>query len=206
LVEFSSRLEGIDNLDVSALEQDNNLIKNPLDQPQVLIAAQLFQSENQESHYATRGLGYMLKTFKGYHDFRCIQSLYSPPQPYKGFDLPLDPMCSIVKEDLSLEEKYTYSTEKICMNINQSSGEQTPYSYGDSDGTITAGACTDDNKCDMIKALPMMAALLWYKASAFIAQSLYYNSLKQLDTSSMKVKYNVIESMTRVVIAYASTV
>ena len=205
LENFPSQLKGLDNLDVSTLEQSGTLAKEVQDRAANTIVRSLFHSKNVERQYWTRGLGYMLKVFKGYHDMSCIQKLISPAQPFRGYFLPLAQMCVHVKDDLGSEDKYTFSTEKICRNVNQCSGAETPHPYGDTDGTSVQEACTEEsNACDIAKALPMMGSLLWYKVSDFIAQSFCRNQLDEPDPSVLNTAYDDIKTMASLTMGFTS--
>lgn len=186
LGKVSAQLTGIDNLDLSTVETDRTLLQGILQQPEEPIVTKFFQSKNLKANYDKRGLGFILRTLRAHYDYRCITTLLSPP-PSKPVDstIPVDAMCSPVKEDLAKQDHFIFSTDKICSNIKQCAGAQTPHPYGDSDGTNTKDACTKDNLCDVAKAVPMMGALLWYKISAFIAKSFCSNSLGRPETSAL---------------------
>ena len=205
----SSQLTGIDNLDLSAPENDRTLIKALINQPEEPTVTKFFQSKKLKASYQERGLGFILGTLRAHYDQNCIANLLSPPSPRPIDDtIPVNAICSRVKEDLGKqEETFIFSTEKICNNIKQCSGTQTPYPYGDSEDTATSvkDACAKDNHCDVAKALPMMGALLWYKISDFIAKSFCSNSLGRPDKSALKINLGEIERMANLIIAYGST-
>ncbi|XP_078374111.1 uncharacterized protein LOC144657630 [Oculina patagonica] len=206
LEKVSSQLTGIDNLDLAAVENDRKLLKALIDQPEEPIVTKFFQSKNLKANYEKRGLGFMLRTLRAHYDQRCIATLFSPPTPIPIDDtIPVTAMCSRVKEDLGKQDNPIFTTEKICNNVKQCTGAQTPYPYGDSDGTSTKDACTKDNHCDVEKGLPMMGALLWYKISAFIAKSFCSNSLGRPEKSALKTNLEEIERMASLTIAYGST-
>ena len=202
----SSQLTGIDNLDLSAVEDDRTLLKGLINQPEEPIVTKFFQSKNLKANYDKRGLGFILRTLRAHYDYRCIATLLSPPssQPAK-ISIPVDVMCSRVKEDLGKQDNLVFSTEKICNNIKTCAGTQTPYPYGDSEGTSTKDACTRDSRCDVAKALPMMGALLWYKISAFIARSFCSNSIGSPDKSTLKTDLEEVEKMANLIMAYGGT-
>ena len=205
LEEFSSKLKDLDNFDASTLEQSSALAEEIYDHARSPIVSNLFHSKNLETHYLTRGLGYMLKVFKGYHDMSCIQKIVSPPQPFRGYYLPLEQMCVHVKEDIRNKDEYTFSTDKICKNVNQCSGVETPHPYADTDGTSVQEACIEEsNACDISKALPMMGSLLWYKVSALIAHSVCRNHLGEPDASVIATEYDDIETMAGLMMGYTS--
>ena len=202
----SVQLTGIDNLDLSAVENDRNVIHMLIDQPEEPIVTKFFQSKNLKANYEKRGLGFILRTLRAHYDQRCITTLLSPPSPRPIDDtIPVEAMCSRVKEDLGIQDNFIFSTEKICNNIKKCAGNQTPHPYGDSDGTSAKDACTKDNRCDVVKALPMMGALMWYKISAFIAKSFCSNSLGRPEKSALKTNLEEIEKMATLIIAYGST-
>ena len=167
----------------------------------------LFRSNTLESHYKERGLGFMLKTFRGYHSLRCIQAIISGQKLGEGYDIPIEAICSRLKEDIIEETTdHVLSTAKICQSVKQCSGSTTPFPYGDNtDGTDIKVACTEDNKCDVGKALPLMSALLWYKISDFMARSLCHNSLPEFKKSSLTTKYEEIKTMATLMVSYTST-
>lgn len=167
----------------------------------------LFRSNTLESHYKERGLGFILKTFRGYHSLRCIQAIISGQKLGEGYDIPIEAMCSRLKEDIIEETTdHVLSTAKICQSVKQCSGSTTPFPYGDNtDGTDIKVACTEDNKCDVGKALPLMSALLWYKISDFMARSLCHNSLPEFKKSSLTTKYEEIKTMATLMVSYTST-
>ena len=203
---LSPQLIGIDNLDLSTVETDRTLLQGLLDQPEEPIVTKFFQSKNLKENYDKRGLGFILRTLRAHYDYGCITPLVSPPQS-KPVDssIPVDAMCSPIREDLEKQGNFMLSTDKICSNIKQCAGAQTPHPYGDSDGTTTKDACTEDNRCDVGKALPMMGALLWYKISAFIAKSFCSNSLGRPEKSVLTTDLIEIEKMANVIMAYGST-
>ncbi|KAL9969707.1 hypothetical protein ACROYT_G021959 [Oculina patagonica] len=206
LGEVSSQLTGIDNLDLSSVEDDRALLKGLINQPEEPIVTKFFQSKNLKANYEKRGLGFILRTLRAHYDYQCIAILLSPPSPQPAeVPIPIDVMCSRVKEDLGQEDKFIFSTDKICNNIKNCAGTQTPHPYGDSDGTSAKDACTKDNRCDVAKALPMMGALLWYKISAFIAKSFCSNSLGRPEKSALKTNLGEIERMANLIMAYGST-
>lgn len=202
----SGQLKGIDNLKLSAVETDKESLKKLFKEPEEPIVTKFFDSKKLKTNYAKRGLGFILRTLRASYDYRCIKVLLSPPQK-KPTDqgIPIDTMCSRVKEDLGKQEKYTFSTDKICSSLKQCTGAETPHPYGDTDGTSAKDACTEDNKCDVGKAIPMMGALLWYKINDFIAQSFCSNSLGQPPKTVLQTNLDEIENMANLVMAYGST-
>lgn len=206
LQELPSKIEGLDSLDVSTVETNRALMERLLNYNTRPIAKRLFQSPNLERDYKQE-LAVMLKAFKGYHNFRCIQALYSSSGSLQGFNFPIDYMCFRAREKLTERDRYTFSTEMICRTVKRCSGTETPYPYGDSrGGTNVQEACkTDGNSCDVEKALPMMGAVLWYKVSKFIAKSLCRNYLNQPEQSALTAEHDNIKEMARLVMAYAST-
>lgn len=207
LEKFSSKIKNLDNFNASLLEHSGTLAKEIQNRSGSPIVSNLFHSTNLERHYVTRGLGFMLKVFKGYHDMGCIQRLLSPPQPFRGYYLPLAQMCVHVAEDIGKQDEYTFSTEKICKNVNQCSGAETPHPYDDADGTSVQDACIDEsNACDIAKALPMMGSLLWYKVSAFIAQSVCRNHLGEPQEFIIETELEDIETMARSMMGYTSAI
>ena len=203
---LSPQLSGIDNLDLSTVETDRTLLQQLLEQPEEPIVTKFFQSKNLKENYDKRGLGFILRTLRAHYDYGCITTLLSAPRS-KPVDssIPVDAMCSPIKEDLEKQENFIFSTEKICINIKQCAGTQTTHPYGDSDGTNTKDACTKDNRCDVAKALPMMGALLWYKISSFIVKSFCSNSLGRPGKSALKTHLEEIEKMANLIMAYGST-
>ncbi|KAJ7382193.1 hypothetical protein OS493_036524 [Desmophyllum pertusum] len=206
LEQVSSQLTGIDNLDLSTVEIDRTLIQGLINQPEEPIVTKFFQSKNLKDNYNKRGLGFILRTLRAHYDYGCINKLLSPPQTQPAVaTIPIDTMCSRVSEDLGKQDNFIFSTDKICSNTKQCSGQQTPHPYGDTDGTNVQDACKEDNRCDIGKALPKMGALLWYKISAFIARSFCSNSLGRSEKSALKTDLEEIEGMTNLILAYGST-
>ena len=206
LEELPDKIEGIDRLDVSTMERNRTLMRILLAYNTRPIGKKLFQSRNLERDYR-QGLGLMIRAFQGYHNFRCIKALYSTSEVLQGFDFPIDYMCYRARDNLIERNVYTFSTSKICHSVKRCSGTEAPYPYGEeSRSTSVQEACrTDDNSCDVRKALPMMGTLLWYKVSKFIAKSLCRNYLGQPETSSLTSEHNDIKDMVGLVMAYAST-
>ena len=207
LQKVSSQINGLDNLNISTVEKEPTLVKKLFDQAEEPMVKTLFRSNTLESHYKQRGLGFMLKTFRGYHSLRCIQAIISGQKLGEGYDIPIEAMCSRLKEDIIEETTdHVLSTAKICQSVKQCSGSTTPFPYGDNtDGTDIKVACTEDNKCDVGKALPLMSALLWYKISNFMARSLCHNSLPEFKKSSLTTKYEEIKTMATLMVSYTST-
>lgn len=207
LQKVSSQINGLDNLNINTAEKEPKLVKKLFDQPEEPMVKTLFRSNTLESHYKERGLGFMLKTFRGYHSLRCIQAIISGQKLGEGYDIPIEAMCSRLKEDIIEETTdHVLSTAKICQSVKQCSGSTTPFPYGDNtDGTDIKVACTEDNKCDVGKALPLMSALLWYKISDFMARSLCHNSLPEFKKSSLTTKYEEIKTMAILMVSYTST-
>ena len=203
----SSRLTGVDNLNLAGVEKDRAMLKQLIDQPEEPKVTKFFRSKNLSTSYAERGLGFILRTLRAHYDYQCIKILLSPPQskPADG-PIPINIMCSRVKEDLGKQNRHIFSTDKICKNVKQCAGAKTPHPYGDSSGTSAKDACKPDNGCDVAKALPMMGALLWYKISNFIAQSFCSNSLTRPGLkSALKTDLKEIDKMADLIMAYAST-
>lgn len=207
LQRVSFQINGLDNLNINTVEKEPTLVKKLFDQPEEPMVKTLFRSNTLESHYKQRGLGFMLKTFRGYHSLRCIQAIISGQKLGEGYDIPIEAMCSRLKEDIIEETTdHVLSTAKICQSVKQCSGSTTPFPYGDNtDGTDIKVACTEDNKCDVGKALPLMSALLWYKISDFMARSLCHNSLPEFKKSSLTTKYEEIKTMATLMVSYTST-
>ena len=207
LQKVSSQINGLDNLNINTVEKEPKLVKKLFNQPEEPMVKTLFRSNTLESHYKERGLGFMLKTFRGYHSLRCIQAIISGQKLGEGYDIPIEAMCSRLKEDIIEETTdHVLSTAKICQSVKQCSGSTTPFPYGDNtDGTDIKVACTEDNKCDVGKALPLMSALLWYKISDFMARSLCHNSLPEFKKSSLTTKYEEIKTMAILMVSYTST-
>lgn len=207
LQKVSSQINGLDNLNINTVEKEPTLVKKLFDQQEEPMVKTLFRSNTLESHYKERGLGFMLKTFRGYHSLRCIQAIISGQKLGDGYDIPIEAMCSRLKEDIIEETTdHVLSTAKICQSVKQCSGSTTPFPYGDNtDGTDIKVACTEDNKCDVGKALPLMSALLWYKISDFMARSLCHNSLPEFKKSSLTTKYEEIKTMATLMVSYTST-
>ena len=207
LQKVSSQINGLDNLNINTVEKEPTLVKKLFDQPEEPMVKTLFRSNTLESHYKERGLGFMLKTFRGYHSLRCIQAIISGQKLGEGYDIPIEAMCSRLKEDIIEETTdHVLSTAKICQSVKQCSGSTMPFPYGDNtDGTDIKVACTEDNKCDVGKALPLMSALLWYKISDFMARSLCHNSLPEFKKSSLTTKYEEIKTMATLMVSYTST-
>lgn len=207
LQRVSSQINGLDNLNINTVEKEPTLVKKLFDQAEEPMVKTLFRSNTLESHYKQRGLGFMLKTFRGYHSLRCIQAIISGQKLGEGYDIPIEAMCSRLKEDIIEETTdHVLSTAKICQSVKQCSGSTTPFPYGDNtDGTDIKVACTEDNKCDVGKALPLMSALLWYKISNFMARSLCHNSLPEFKKSSLTTKYEEIKTMATLMVSYIST-
>lgn len=196
---FPSQLKGLDNLTFTSEEQSGELataITDLPDNPPVSIRNQ-FHSGNLESHYTTRGFGFILSTLK---------NALSPSQPFTGSAMPLAQMCAKAQEDIGNQEKYTFSADKICRNVKQCSGTETPHPYNDEYGTNVQEACTEEsNACNIEKAIPMMGALLWYKVSDYIAQSFCHNHLEEPEKSVIQTEYGDVEKMASSISAYTST-
>ena len=65
LQRVSSQINGLDNLNINTVEKEPTLVKKLFDQPGEPMVKTLFRSNTLESHYKERGLGFMLKTFRG---------------------------------------------------------------------------------------------------------------------------------------------
>ena len=201
-----AKLKGIDNLDVSTVETDRKTLRELFKEPEEPIVTKFFDSKKLKTNYVRRGLGFILRTLRASYDYRCIKVLLSPPQKKPtNLAIPMDTLCSRIKEDLAKQDKFTFSTNKICNNIKQCTGAETPYPYGDKEGTNAKDACTEKDQCDVGKAIPMMGALLWYKISDFIAQSFCSNSLAQPEKAVLQTNLEEIENMANLIMAYAST-
>ena len=194
----SSQLKGLDNLTFTTQEEQSGTLATEIkDQPENSLVMNWFRSNNLESHYTTQGFGFVLKTMK---------NSLSPSQPFTGRDLPLTQMCVHVEEDIGKRDRYTFSTDKICKNVNQCSGTETPNPYNDADGTNVQEACSKDtNACDITKAVPMMGALLWYKVSDFIALGFCHNHLEEPEKSIIQTKHEEVQRMANLISAYIST-
>lgn len=200
---FPSQLQGLDNLDLASQEEDGSHVQDGAlateikDQPDNSLVTNRFSSGNLETYYIDRGFGFVLKTLK---------NALSPSQSFTGSDLPLTEMCVTVQEGIGKEDKYTFSTNKICRNVNRCTGKTTPYPYGDTEGRNTQEACVEDgDACDIPKAIPMMVALLWYKVSDYMAQAFCYNHLKEPQKSILQTEYKDIVKMADLISAYTST-
>ena len=198
------KIVGLDKLEVSTSERDSNTVQYLLKRTTRPIANKLYRNQNLQSEYKN-GLGFLIRAFQGYHNFRCLQALYSSSGSLQEYNIPLDLMCSRLKGTSGQKNSRVFSTDKICRNVRHCSGVTTPHPYGDPKGSNVQEACTEENQCDVEKALPMMGALLWYKTSAYIAQSLCYNSLRQPLKTVIDTELQEIKAMTRLVMAYAST-
>ena len=200
------QLKGIDNLDLSIVETNKNILREIFKEPEEPIVTKFFASKKLKRNYETRGLGFILRTMRASYDYRCLLVLLSPP-PKKPSQksLPIETMCSRVKEDVGKQDTFVFSTAKICKSVKQCSGVETAFPYGDTDGTNAKDACTKDNKCDIEKAIPMMGALLWYKISDFIAKSFCSNSLGQPDETAILRRLEDIQNMAHLIMAYGST-
>lgn len=207
LDELPTKIEGLDNLDVSMIETDITLMGNLLKHTDRPEGRKLFRSDNLENDY-NRELAQMIKAFKGYHNFRCIQALYSSPESLQGFNFPIEYMCFKVQDKVSRPNTYTFSTDKICHTVKRCTGRERPYPYdSDEDATSVQDACLGDgNHCDVEEALPMMGSLLWYRVSKFMARSLCRDNLKQPDKSILSQEFSEIQEMVRMVMAFASTI
>ncbi|XP_022784758.1 uncharacterized protein LOC111325252 isoform X1 [Stylophora pistillata] len=209
LEQLPSRLKGIDNLNIAAIEEDRNLLgnlKKVLDEPVIPPVSKFFKSKTLQTNYRDRGLGFILKTLRAHYDYHCIATLLGPsPSQPTNVAIPIETLCSRVKEDLDKQDAYVFSSEKICKNVKSCSGSETPHPYGDSDGTNVQDACADGNKCNVATAIPMMGALLWYKTSSFIARSFCSNSLSRPDKSSLEADLKAIERMGQLILGYSST-
>ena len=206
LGKVSAQLTGIGNLNLSTVETDRILLQGLLQQPEEPIVTKFFLSKKLKANYDKRGLGFILRTLRAHYDYGCITTLLSPPQSKRvDSTIPVNAMCSPIKEDLEKQDTFIFSTDKICSNIKKCAGAQAPHPYGDSDGTTTKDACTKDNRCDVTKALPMMGALLWYEISAFIAKSFCSNFLGRPAKSVLTTDLKEIENMANLVMAYGST-
>ena len=175
-------------------------------EPEEPIVTKFFASKKLKRNYETRGLGFILRTMRASYDYRCLLVLLSPPPKKPGQkSLPIQTMCSRVKEDVGKQDTFVFSTAKICKSVKQCSGVETAFPYGDTDGTNAKDACTKDNKCDIEKAIPMMGAFLWYKISDFIAKSFCSNSLGQPDETAILRRLEETQNMGNLIMAYGST-
>jgi len=209
LDELPAKINGLDSIDMSAIERDITLMGKLLSHTTRPVGKKLFHSDALEQDYRNE-LGQMLKAFQGYHNFRCIQALYSSPDSLQGFDFPIEYMCFHVQDKLTRRRRrYTFSTDKICHSVKRCTGTETPYPYDgtDFDGTSVRDACLgEENRCNVEIALPMMGSLVWYKVSKFIARSLCRNYLNTPEQSAITEEHNDIKEMVRMVMGYASTI
>lgn len=207
LDELPSKIKGLDSLDVSVIERDITLMGNLLSYSDRPEGKKLFHSRKLERDY-DKELGQMIKAFKGYHNFRCIQAIYSSPNSLQGFNFPIKYMCFKVQDKLKKKNRYTFSTDKICHSVKRCTGKETQYPYdSDQDATNVEDACLgDEGLCDVGKALPMMGSLLWYKVSKFMARSLCREYLQEPDESAISQEFGEISEMVRLVMGYASTI
>ena len=207
LENFSSQFNGIDNLDFTKVENNRKLLMQLLNQPEEPKVKKYFRSKNLTVNYTERGLGFVLKTLKGYYDYQCVQMVLSPPQTRVAErPVPFEAICTPVNEDLRGHHTSNFSIAKICINAEKCTGEKTPHPFGDRTGTSTKNACKADNSCDVLNAIPMMGALLWYKISDFIARSFCSNSLTARPfKNALKTDLKEIDTMINLMIAYSST-
>ncbi|XP_028406176.1 uncharacterized protein LOC114528698 [Dendronephthya gigantea] len=117
----------------------------------------LYRPLSLEKDYQRTGLGYALGKFKNIYDIDCLYKLISPPKAPREIRLPLDKMCVGMKAPNS--DYAPIST--ICRDFN---------TCVQSEDDDTSDACTSGNKCDIPKAVPKFAALLWYKISNYLVQ------------------------------------
>ena len=207
LENVSSQFNGIDNLDFTKVENNRKLLVRLLNQPKEPKVKKYFRSKNLTVNYTERGLGFVLKTLKGYYDYQCVQMVLSPPQTrVVERPVPFEAICTPVNEDLRRYHTSNFSIAKICINAEKCTGEKTPHPFGDRTGTSTKNACKADNSCDVLNAIPMMGALLWYKISDFIARSFCSNSLTARPfKNALKTDLKEIDTMINLMIAYSST-
>ena len=97
-------------------------------------------------------------------------------EPGDTLVLPWNEICPTSPSTYELEKEI--SIADICSNLQECSSTQSP--YGSSPFDVT-DACTSDGKCDLERALPMMAGLFWHALSAFIVKRLcHYSCIRAL--------------------------
>ena len=109
-----------------------------------------------ENDYRRTGLGFVLAKFKSTFDMGCLYKLISPPATPRDIEIPLQKICA----GLIVPNTDYAPIDDICTDFDTC----VPSDSGDDD------ACASDNKCDLIKAVPKFAALVWYKISNYLAQ------------------------------------
>ncbi len=115
----------------------------------------LYRSPAFENDYRRTGLGFVLAKFKNIFDMGCLYKLISPPATPRDIEIPLQKICA----GLTVPNTDYAPIDDICTDFDTC----VPSDSGDD-------ACASDNKCDLIKALPKFAALIWYKISNYLAQ------------------------------------
>ncbi len=108
-----------------------------------------------ENDYRRTGLGFVLAKFKNTFDMGCLYKLISPPATPRDIEIPLQKICA----GLTVPNTDYAPINEICTDFNTCVQSDS----GDD-------ACASDKKCDLIKAVPKFAALVWYKISNYLAQ------------------------------------
>lgn len=117
----------------------------------------LYRPLSLEKDYQRTGLGYALGIFKNIYDTDCLYKMFTPPTAPRDVRLTLDKMCVGLKTP---NTDYA-PISRICRDFD---------TCVQSDDDDTSDACTTKNECDIPKAVPKFAALLWYKISNYLAQ------------------------------------
>ena len=78
------QLKGIDNLDLSIVETNKNILRELFKEPEEPIVTKFFASKKLKRNYETRGLGFILRTMRASYDYRCLLVLLSPPPKKPG--------------------------------------------------------------------------------------------------------------------------
>lgn len=125
------QLKGIDSLDLSIVETNKNILRELFKGPEEPIVTKFFASKKLKRNYETRGLGFILRAMRASYDYRCLLVLLSPP-PKKTSQksLPIQTMCSRVKEDVGKQDTFVFSTAKICKSVKKCSGVETVFLMG----------------------------------------------------------------------------
>lgn len=139
----------------------------------------LFRHPSHEINYRETGLGFMLAKFKSTYDKECLYQLISPPNQ-RDIQMPLEKMCARIKKP----SPDFASITKICVDFNTC----VELSSSENENKIE-NACTSKKKCDIKKAVPKFAALLWYKISNYLARIIcgkYKKNERKLEYKNIK--------------------
>ncbi|KAK3742984.1 hypothetical protein QZH41_004682 [Actinostola sp. cb2023] len=84
-----------------------------------------------------------------------------------GYVLPMEEICVAIPERKFQEE---ITIVDLCPNVESCATKKQPYGIRRGVGEKFTAACTSDHKCNLEKAIPMMAGVLWFKLSDWMAE------------------------------------